>query len=183
MSITGLSKIWETIESQLPRDTWIPLQDIYSLIEKSTDFTEKDILPAANTTKTPTWQRNVRNVLQYRKKQGDIAWNKDRHYMIVSDGLEVSSDGVVQISKWGEKRKISDSEFQRILESRRSIGIAGEEWALNYEKNQLAVSGTPLLSQRVQQISRTNVAAGYDILSFTSSGEEKYIEELIETYC
>ena len=146
------------------------------MIEGNLQLTQDDFLPAAPSINSPKWQRNVRNVLQHRKTNGDIAWNKDSHYMIVSDELEVSSDGVVQISKQGKKRKISDAEFRRILESRRAVGIAGEKWALNYEQDNLASRGGILLSQKVQQISQTNVAAGYDILSFTPSGEEKYIE-------
>lgn len=176
MAITSLQAMWEIIDSELSRDTWIPLQEIYELVENNIHLTDEDFLPAAPSTKSPKWQRNVRNVLQHRKTNGDIAWNKAGHYMIVSDDLEVSSDGVVQISKQGEKRKISDEEFQRILKSRRDVGIAGENWAFDYEKNHLVSSGEDLLSRKVQKISQINVAAGYDILSFTPSGEEKYIE-------
>ncbi len=176
MSITSLQEMWEVIDSELFRDIWVPLQDIYVLVETNLNLTKDDFLPAAPSTKDPKWRRNVRNVLQHRKTSGDIAWNKDGQYMIVSNDLEVSSDGVVQISKQGGKRKISDDEFQRILKSRRSIGVAGEEWVLDYERNHLISSGETLLSQKIQHISQTNVAAGYDVLSFAPSGEEKYIE-------
>ena len=176
MEITSQKAIWEIIDSELNRDVWVPIQDIYALIEANVRLTKDDFLPAAPSTKSPKWERNVRNVLQRRKTSGHIAWNKDGHYMIVSDDLEVSSDGVIQISKRGQNRNISDTEFQHILESRRSVGMAGEEWAVTHEKDYLSLNGQPILSEKVQQISQTNVAAGYDILSYELSGKEKYIE-------
>ena len=176
MGITKLKELWEAIDNDLPRDVWIPLQDIYTLVDGIINFKPDDFHPSASNTSEPKWRRNVRNVLQHRKETGDIAWNKNGHYMILSRDLEVSGDGVIQNSQYGERKNIIEEEFRRLLESRRAIGLAGEKWAVEYERERLITRGKNPLAKRVQRISETNVAAGYDILSFTSYGEEKYIE-------
>ncbi len=56
------------------------------------------------------------------------------------------------------------------------IGELGEAIVLRHERKFLGEHGRPDLADRVHQISVENVAAGYDILSFTVDGAEKLIE-------
>lgn len=66
--------------------------------------------------------------------------------------------------------------FER--ESRnRSLGAAGEELIVRMEQNRLAREGASRLAEKVEWISSTlGDGAGFDVLSFESSGLERFIE-------
>lgn len=59
----------------------------------------------------------------------------------------------------------------------RSLGLAGEEFALSFEHRRLWESGRRDLADRIEHVSRTRGdGLGYDILSFETSGHERLIE-------
>lgn len=59
----------------------------------------------------------------------------------------------------------------------RSLGLAGEEFALTFEHRRLWDSGHRDLADRIEHVSRTRGdGLGYDILSFEASGRERLIE-------
>jgi hypothetical protein len=59
----------------------------------------------------------------------------------------------------------------------RSLGAAGEGFALQYEQWRLAASGRQYLAERVQHVSKTQGdGLGFDILSFNLDGTERFIE-------
>ncbi len=59
----------------------------------------------------------------------------------------------------------------------RSLGLAGEEFVLQYEHWRLVELGAPRLADRVQHVSLTRGdGLGYDVLSFDTSGRERLIE-------
>lgn len=59
----------------------------------------------------------------------------------------------------------------------RSLGEAGESFVLDYEQRRLRALGRSRLSDRIEQVSKTKGdGLGYDILSFETSGEERFIE-------
>jgi hypothetical protein len=80
--MTHLPDIWSIIRFHMPRDTWMVLGDIYDLVEQHTSLDEEDMGPQAPGSTIPKWKRNVRNVLQYRKRTGEVLWNGDSHYLI-----------------------------------------------------------------------------------------------------
>lgn len=58
-----------------------------------------------------------------------------------------------------------------------SLGLAGEEFALDYEHWRLAQVGQHRLADRVEHVSKTKGdGLGYDILSFDANGRERFIE-------
>ncbi len=58
-----------------------------------------------------------------------------------------------------------------------SLGMAGEQFALNYEHWRLVQAGQHLLADRVEHVSKTQGdGLGYDILSFDVNGQERFIE-------
>ena len=58
-----------------------------------------------------------------------------------------------------------------------SLGLAGEEFALQYEHFRLHSAGKKNLADRVEHVSKTKGdGAGYDILSFDVTGRERFIE-------
>lgn len=58
-----------------------------------------------------------------------------------------------------------------------SLGLAGEEFILQYEYFRLHKLGKAALAEKVEHIARTKGdGLGFDILSFESSGKERFIE-------
>jgi hypothetical protein len=176
MAITRLHEIWNVIDFELPRDEWIPLQSIYSLIESKLQLKPDDFLPSAPKSEEPKWMRNVRNVLQSRKTNGDIAWNKNGKYMIPSSDIVISDDSIVVYQQSKPKFSISEERFRVIQKTREQIGLAGEDWVVDYEKGNLINSGYAELAEKVERISQTNISAGFDVLSYEVGGSEKFIE-------
>ena len=70
-----LPEIWDCLKKHLPKDRWLSLSEIYDLIENFLPLDSEDLEQQSPTSNIPKWKRNVRNVLQYRKKTGDIEWN------------------------------------------------------------------------------------------------------------
>jgi len=67
--------------------------------------------------------------------------------------------------------------YLEIEQRNRSIGSAGEELVLNYEKWRLTNAGFPKLAKEVKWISKDfGDGAGYDILSRTVKGSDIFIE-------
>lgn len=59
----------------------------------------------------------------------------------------------------------------------RSLGAAGEEFVLAFERYRLHAMGEKRLSDRVDHVSKTKGdGLGYDVLSFESDGRERFIE-------
>lgn len=176
MAITKLQEIWDVIDYELPRDEWIPLQKIYTLVKSKLQLKPDDFLPSAPQSEEPKWMRNVRNVLQGRKISGNIAWDKNGKYMIPSSDIVVSDDSIIVYHQSRPKVSISEERFKAIQKTREQIGLAGENWVVDYEKDNLTNDGYVELADKVKRISQTNISAGYDVLSFEESGNEKFIE-------
>jgi hypothetical protein len=176
MAITTQNEIWKIIKAELARDEWIPLQNIYSLIETNLTLKVDDFLPSAPTISEPRWMRNVRNVLQHRKINGDIAWDRNGKYMIPSSDISVADDSIVIYEQSKPKYTISEERFRAIQTTREQIGLAGENWVVESEKQELSNRGHTDLAVNVKRIAETNIAAGYDVLSFEDEKTEKFIE-------
>jgi hypothetical protein len=80
--MTHLSEIWSCIRQCMPRRQWVSLQEIYSIVEERLTLDAEDFAPQSPTSDVLKCQRNVRNVLQYRKGKGDIEWNGDTMYRL-----------------------------------------------------------------------------------------------------
>lgn len=58
-----------------------------------------------------------------------------------------------------------------------SLGLAGEEFVVQYEHYRLAQLGQSALADKVEHVSKTKGdGLGFDVLSFEKNGREKYIE-------
>ena len=66
----------------MPKNKWLHLQDVYDLIRRNGQLDDEDYEPQSPHSGSPKWERNVRNVLQYRKRTGEIEWDGDTHYRI-----------------------------------------------------------------------------------------------------
>lgn len=59
----------------------------------------------------------------------------------------------------------------------RSLGVAGEEAVVRHERRRLLTLGQPRLAERVRHVSVLDGdGLGYDVLSFTPDGDERFIE-------
>jgi Domain of unknown function (DUF3883) len=59
----------------------------------------------------------------------------------------------------------------------RSLGLAGEEFVIQYEHWRLVMLGQRSLADRVEHVANTRGdGLGYDVLSFVPNGQEKFIE-------
>lgn len=76
--MTHLSDIWDCMQSKLPKDKWLTLREIHSVMENNLQLDNEDFLPQSPGSDVPKWKRNVRNVLQQQKKKGTIEWDKSR---------------------------------------------------------------------------------------------------------
>jgi len=74
--------MWEVMQRLLPRRERVTLQQIYDLIEREIRLQADDFEPSSDLSNEPRWQRNVRNILQYRKGTGEILWTGDAEYMM-----------------------------------------------------------------------------------------------------
>ena len=64
-----------------------------------------------------------------------------------------------------------------------SLGEAGEQFVLNFERARLIRAGKDSLADRIEQISVTvGPSAGFDIKSFEESGTDRYIEAKTTKY-
>jgi hypothetical protein len=80
--MTHLPKIWDCIVSRLPKGRWIVLGDIYALIESNLNLDNEDYEWQSPSSEIPKWKRNVRNVLQYRKRTREIEWDGNGSYRL-----------------------------------------------------------------------------------------------------
>ena len=80
--MTTAPEIWDIILAKMPRGRWILLHDIYELIENEASLDSEDFYPQSPSSDIPKWKRNVRNVLQYRKKTRAIRWNGEARYLL-----------------------------------------------------------------------------------------------------
>ena len=65
----------------------------------------------------------------------------------------------------------------------RSLGMAGEQFVLRFEKARLTQAGRPDLAAEVEHVAATEGdSAGFDVLSFDTTGRERYIEVKTTAY-
>jgi len=75
-------QIWKIIKNNMPKEKWIPITDIYQLVEDKRMFDKEGFLPQSPVSSIPKWKRNVRCVLQYRKGRKEIMWDGNANYLL-----------------------------------------------------------------------------------------------------
>ena len=80
--MTHLPEIWLCINKNLRKGHWTGIETIYKLVQNNLSLDTEDFQPQSPSSDVPKWKRNVRNVLQYRKKTGEIEWDGSAHYRI-----------------------------------------------------------------------------------------------------
>ncbi len=80
--MTQQPEIWDCIKRNLPKGHWVALDNIYKFIETNLSLDREDQKWQSPSSNIPKWKRNVRNVLQYRKKTGEIEWDSHGNYRL-----------------------------------------------------------------------------------------------------
>jgi hypothetical protein len=92
-------------------------------------------------------------------------------------GVEVEPPSVIRVSRAKKERRAARVDFAARDERNRHLGRAGEQWALQVLKLELVTSGRSDLADRVVWVSDAEGdGLGYDIRSFSSTGEPRFIE-------
>lgn len=76
-----LPEIWDILVMRMSTE-WIHLREIYDIVKQHHVLDDEDYQPQAPGSEIPKWKRNVRNVLQYRKKTGEIEWDYNGKYRL-----------------------------------------------------------------------------------------------------
>jgi uncharacterized protein DUF3883 len=71
---------------------------------------------------------------------------------------------------------MTEEELLHLLDAQRARGRAAEEFVVKLERARLEQEGRRDLAQHVIRVSESDIAAGYDIRSFSSNGAPRYIE-------
>lgn len=163
--------MWDVIKEYLPKGEKVGINEIYRLVEDNLELQPDDWEPSSQWNTDPRWKRNVRNILQYRKEKSEIIWIGNGVYMMPAtsdiDDINLSIP---------RHSGMSRDQFERLQIIRQEIGDKGEEYVLQKETDELKSNGRMDLANKVKIISKINVGAGYDILSYDLNGSEKYIE-------
>jgi hypothetical protein len=77
-----LPEIWDIIRKNLSKEEWTSLENIYRIVEQNSTLDDEDWESQAPGSDIPKWKRNVRNVLQYRKKTSEIEWDGEAKYRL-----------------------------------------------------------------------------------------------------
>ncbi len=79
--------------------------------------------------------------------------------------------------EWSRRTHGVTPDYVAIDAQNRSLGLAGEQAVVERERRHLRLVGRKDLADRVEHVSQTRGdGLGYDVLSFDSTGEERFIE-------
>ncbi len=115
------------------------------------------------------WSKNVTNLLFQTK-----------FFVSKSDRILVGRNKSYYVSKIRHKVARSEETLMKILEKQRKVGAIAEQLTMNYENDRLEKDGYSELALSIQCISREDVFAGYDILSYNGKDSTLSHDRVIE---
>jgi len=137
--------------------------------------------------KIPLWNTKRYKDLLYSEKSLESFFKK-KEYVDIKDAFpdisKIKADFIdlkidqkkIKKIKRAQRAYPKIVDFERENARRKKIGDLGEEIVLKKEQELLKNKRRLNLSNQVKQISKVDISAGYDILSYELSGKEKYIE-------
>ena len=99
---------------------------------------------------------------------------------IIDDKREVRQLYNKQISKIKKRDLITQQHLEEIIQIEKEVGERAEQLTLSYEKGRLNERNYQDMAMSIQQISKIDVAAGYDIESFNGKGSTLTPDRMIE---
>lgn len=80
---TSTNTLWTTLVSNIRLGYWTDISELYDIVSSNyKSFTPSDYAPVTPTNSEPTWHRNLRNVLQNKRRTGEILYNDNAKYKI-----------------------------------------------------------------------------------------------------
>ena len=121
----------------------------------------------------------------YEKPNPD--WNEEllnwlascNFWNVVDNKLEVKQLYSKHVSKIKKRTPVTQQHLEEIIKIEKEVGEKAEQLTLSYEKERLK-DDYPDMAMSVEQISKINVAAGYDIESFNGKGSTLTPDRMIE---
>jgi hypothetical protein len=104
---------------------------------------------------------------------------------VVEDILrtEVSAPALLMSKDTGYSDRVCEPHVPRVVNylareaANQSLGAAGEEFVVRFEKARLLAAGADRLASKIERVSVTSGdSAGFDVLSFEETGRERFIE-------
>lgn len=74
--MTDNTKIWNTLQKHVPKRKWIPLSEIFSLVQARILLDAEDLGRASSRSVTPRWETNVRRLLRLKVHTGIVRCRK-----------------------------------------------------------------------------------------------------------
>lgn len=139
--------------------------------EKNTTVIEKKSPPEIKT--TPSIKKEPTSVNPDKKKPVPT-----EQEITSSELFHTSDTGVAnqELEKTYQPKPPVKVDFTKLNEHRHNIGELGELYVFEKEQNYLISQGKISQSKEVIHVSLKSDSEGYDIISFTDTGERKYIE-------
>jgi hypothetical protein len=64
--------LWATLHEHLPRKTWIPIEEIYQIVQRNVPLDTEDLGCRGMRSASPHWKRNVRRILHSKHREGAL---------------------------------------------------------------------------------------------------------------
>ena len=122
----------------------------------------------------------------YEKPNPD--WNEEllnwlascNFWNVVDNKLEVKQLYSKHVSKIKKRTSVTQQHLEEIIKIEKEVGEKAEQLTLSYEKERLNELDYPDMAMSIEQISKIDVAAGYDIESFNGKGSTLTSDRMIE---
>ena len=99
---------------------------------------------------------------------------------VVDNKLEVKQLYSKHISKIKKRTSVTQQHLEEIIKIEKEVGEKAEQLTLSYEKERLNELDYPDMAMSIEQISKIDVAAGYDVESFNGKDSTLSPDRMIE---
>jgi hypothetical protein len=70
--MTNDAALWTALHAHLPRKTWVPIAEIYGIVQQRISLDEEDLERTGSRSASPRWQTNVRRMLHSKQREGAL---------------------------------------------------------------------------------------------------------------
>jgi len=74
--MTDSVTLWMAFKEYLPKRTWIPIADVFAVVQDHVHLDAEDLEPTNVLSDTPRWKSNVRRLLRKKKHSGSLRARK-----------------------------------------------------------------------------------------------------------
>jgi hypothetical protein len=70
--MTNDKALWAALQSHLPRNRWVPITDIFTIVQRRILLDADDLACGTAHRTMPRWRNNVRRVLHAKRREGTL---------------------------------------------------------------------------------------------------------------